>query len=479
MKRKRVKNDTEKQICIGCIVNTDFLRNYLHIHNDEYIKASFVRVVINWCKDFYKEYESAPKQHIQEIFKKNKKHLNEDDFDLIEDFLVKLSREFEQMSEFNLAYIQDEALKYVQQRAVEVHNDELKQLNKLGDTEKVKEAMESFSLPEYNSFEYVEPFSDANALREAFEESTQPLFKFKGALGQMVNDYMTKGSLIGVMAPEKRGKTWWLIEFAKRAMAYRLNVAFFGVGDMSQNQMIRRIMVSIAGVSDKEKFCGEVEVPVYGEWIDGDDEDDGKELIVETETEVIKEPLDWRVALKRAKGFKKMMRKGKFRLSCHATDSVSVSDLRNICMQWKKEDGFVPDVILIDYADILAPEPGQREYRHQQNQTWKTLRKFSLDENFDQPLIIIPTQADAKSYNRKTLKRDNFSEDKRKYAHVTGMLALNQTDEEKQKQAMRLSWLLLRDGEFQEDNCCTVLQCLKKGQVHLQSFWKSSDENDE
>ena len=42
------------------------------------------------------------------------------------------------------------------------------------------------------------------------------------------------------------------------------------------------------------------------------------------------------------------------------------------------------------------------------------------------PLVVTATQADANSYDRTSLKMSNFSEDKRKLAHVTAMYGLNQ-----------------------------------------------------
>ena len=40
----------------------------------------------------------------------------------------------------------------------------------------------------------------------------------------------------------------------------------------------------------------------------------------------------------------------------------------------------IPDVIIVDYADILAPEDTrQSEKRHQVDETWKALRRLSQE----------------------------------------------------------------------------------------------------
>ncbi|MBT9138972.1 MAG: hypothetical protein DDT31_01552 [Syntrophomonadaceae bacterium] len=126
-------------------------------------------------------------------------------------------------------------------------------------------------------------------------------------------------------------------------------------------------------------------------------------------------------------------------------------------------DDFAPDVIVIDYADILASDY-KGEFRHQENEKWKALRRLSQSRKC---LVITATQTDTDAYKKKSITLDNFSEDKRKYAHVTGMLTLNQTPEEKEAGTMRLNWLLLRDGEFGGNNEVTVAQALRIGQPML------------
>ena len=114
--------------------------------------------------------------------------------------------------------------------------------------------------------------------------------------------------------------------------------------------------------------------------------------------------------------------------------------------------------MIIDYPDILAPEDPRQEKRHQINDTWKALRRLSQVLHC---CVIAPTQADADAYKGKTQSMSNFSEDKRKMSHVTGMLGLNQTDEEKMAGVMRLNWIVLREAEFVSSQCLYVAQCPK------------------
>lgn len=105
----------------------------------------------------------------------------------------------------------------------------------------------------------------------------------------------------------------------------------------------------------------------------------------------------------------------------------------------------------VDYADILAPiDPRVEPFREQINMTWKALRGLSQKKHC---LVVTATQADADSYTAWRLSRENFSEDKRKLSHVSGMVGINQTQAEKDRGLYRLNWVLLRELDFSESKC--------------------------
>ena len=109
-------------------------------------------------------------------------------------------------------------------------------------------------------------------------------------------------------------------------------------------------------------------------------------------------------------------KKSRIKLSTHANGTLTIGKIKSILQKWKRE-GFIPDLILIDYADLIVSNT-KVDVRHQIDGIWKQLRGLSQEYNC---LIVSPTQADAKSYETDLLTLKNFSEDKRKFAHVTAM----------------------------------------------------------
>jgi replicative DNA helicase len=180
---------------------------------------------------------------------------------------------------------------------------------------------------------------------------------------------------------------------------------------------------------------------------------------------VYDQPLDWKTAWKALQVYSKK-RGDCLKLSTHPNSSLTVPGLNAILHQWEVERDWKADVIIIDYADILAPENGRDESREATNKIWKRLRGLSQERH---SLVITATQADAQSYSQATIGRNNFTEDKRKLAHVTGMIGINATDAEKVEGICRLNWIVLRENEFSEDTCVHVAGCLGIGQPAILS----------
>ena len=156
-----------------------------------------------------------------------------------------------------------------------------------------------------------------------------------------------------------------------------------------------------------------------------------------------------------------------FKLSTHPNSTLNINKIRSILDKWEEREGFVPDVILIDYADILAPERNNIEFRHQQNESWKAMRALSQERH---ACVLTVTQAAATSYGKANLDLSDFSEDKRKYAHVTGMFVLNQTPEEKRSGIIRFGALMVREDAFDINHNVHVLQCLQIGRPYISSY---------
>jgi uncharacterized protein with PIN domain len=507
----------ERRITVGAIVSTEFLALMSDYYEPDYIEAPEARLLLSWCLDYFKNHKKAPNRDIQEIFYVKKADLEEDRADFIADALADMSDEFD-AEKFNYDYLWAQVKKHFKARHLELHSDRIKGYLEADDVESAEMEAEQYHPPKSVEVEGIYPFEDRAAVRQAFEYDVEPLFRFPGAFGTIVNEEFTRGSFVNWLAPEKRGKSFLLSECMYRAIAEGNDTAFFQAGDMSQGQQIRRNAIWLTKKSYKKQYCGPLYVPVLDclkNQMDECDYEEGscneaeapfahattKQMESKTYADYIAlfkqhpdylpctkcrkkygwtgafwyrerkavDPLTAKEAVRAMQAFGKKYR-ARLKLATYSNETLTTSIMRNQLWLWEHRENFVPSVIIVDYADLLGADKDIRSmpFRDQQNKIWQRQRAIAQDYN---ACYITASQADAASYDTNILKANNFSEDKRKNAHVTAGFGLNQTDDEKLKGIMRINSYLARDNDFSVSRTVNVLQRLQIGRPHLGSYF--------
>jgi len=183
--------------------------------------------------------------------------------------------------------------------------------------------------------------------------------------------------------------------------------------------------------------------------------------------EVKAEPLSTNKAIAKAERMAKKIAASKLMMSCHPTGTLSVERMNQILSKWEASHQFVPDVVVIDYADLLAFGAGRMDYRHQINEVWKAMRALSQSWHC---LVLTATQADAASYDSSFVVERNYSEDKRKYSHVSMIITLNQTPMEKAESVLRIGRMFVREDDYSSRKFTTVLDGRVVGRPYLGSL---------
>jgi len=499
---KRPETLIEREIATGCIVDGSFLRQIQQLLSPALFETELLKWVWKWCSEYYTRYEDAPGRDIETIFADHRD--NPEEPELIEQFLQSISDEYEREG-FNRNYVMDRAEDFARRQKLKTMQTELQQAIARGDNDAAEAAIANYSRPSLPKAEAIDPFTDEEAIRSAFEEEdTESLITFPGALGEFINPKLRRDCLVSLLGPNKRGKSYWLQEFALRACRAGRRVLYIDAGDMGRRRVIRRKHSRLAGRSMDKADCGVKSVPVLdcifnqantctepqrvcdvgmvGEQENTDPHDwpdDYKPCnpkicggcnvfkgAVSYKTVNIKTPLTWEEGLEKGRRFKKATGFD-YKLLCYSAGSVCVADVENRIRVMEEFEGFIPDVIIYDYADILAPEDKQKDQRSQINDTWISLRRQSQDWR---ALVIAATQADAEAFDATILRPKNFTEDRRKLDHVTSCIGLNQKGDEKRKGIMRLNEMAAREEYFEITDTVSVLQCLDMGMPHLGSF---------
>lgn len=413
-----------------------------------------------WCVSYFRKYAKAPNKAIEGLFARwAAEHAGDKEtVGLVEDFLAGLAGEYASKAKsLNPEFVVDQAAEHFNEVRLARLRDEIDGDISAGKGSDAFKRLANFRKVEIGLGSYVKVFQDEDAWKRAVRSGVQAesLVKYPGALGEFYGPALARDNFVAFLAPMKRGKSFLMYDLAHRAVMQRRRVAYFQVGDLTEDQQLARIAVRtlrrpLRASKYRYPVSIEKDKPVW-------------------EERVVKDSITEEEAWARAKKWhleKVKSADDYLRLSTHANSSLTVEALNARLEDWQA-DGWVPDIVVIDYADILAAPPGYSESRDGVNHNWKALRRLSQERHC---LVVTATQANAASFNERNLDMSHFSEDNRKFAHVTGMVGLNQVDEEKKAGVMRLNWIVLREQEFHRRDFVCVVPCLAIGDPCVLSF---------
>lgn len=409
--------------------------------------SRWANLVGGMCVEYYAKYKEPVGDRILGVFTQmcDENSLDSDVVTAIELFIQYLSDEFDRKSHHS-DYVLDVADRLFNRISIERCLLKSKDLLDQGRVDDAYGLITQIGKVELGQSSYVEPGSDISAWDSAFDvERNRPLVTYPGDAGAFFGDAFTRGSLYSFMAPDKTGKSFYLLDFAYRAVRKRNRVAFFDTGDNNQDEVLQRLASRSSRLPSR---AGDILLPTG--W------DDSGDAILKSFT---CDAVDY------IKGYREFSKvcfdPGALRVSCHPNSSLSVAGMVSILADWDR-DGWRPDVVIIDYADILAPPIGVKDPQDQIDETWKQLRRLSQSRYC---LVMTATQTNAAVYGRESslIGRRNFSGRKTKLATVNGMIGINMSDDEKKKGMARLNWLVRRKGMYTESAYVQVAGCLAIG----------------
>lgn len=435
--RRKIEGSTERGILTAMIVSTEFLKNIRNSYKTEYFQTPFTKTVAQWAKDYFDEFDQAPGATIQAIFENKKKEiLEETQEELIESFLSSISKEYEMQDVFNVSYWLDQASKYFQKRSFQILADEINSAAHQDDLLSAQSAYDAFKVSTAQRTSGFSIIHDADRVNETIQKSqSEELFKMPGDLGELLHPFHRE-DVIAVVGPAKRGKSFWLSEIGVRAMLARLKVLFISL-EMNEPQMLNRVYRSLLAAPKRD---GIVRIPEFDE-----------QGYVTQREEERKGLTDVAVAAKR-RSLSRMI-KGDFHLCCYPAFSAGINQFRQYS-DHLATNGFVPDVVVVDYADIVRAQ-NKTDPRHQIDEVWRGLKSFAQERKC---LVATASHSNKMTFNR-DIKSSDMSEDNRKLNHVSLAWALNQHMEEKKDQITRVRILEHRHEE-NTGREVKVLSCL-------------------
>jgi hypothetical protein len=426
-----------RKILMQAIMSTEFLKQIRGFADTKLLTDTYSKYILQWCFEFYDQFQEAPKQAIQSIYENKSAYvLRESDAKMIEDVLASISSEF--IVQGNTEYYVEQAELYFNKLGLKKLVDEI---GKLADKGRIDEAINKvakFRKVDRLTPQGVDLLDNDLVIDEAFNDKVDALFKFPGPLGEVLGSF-NRGDLSAVIGPQKRGKSFMLMETATYAMQMGLKVWFISL-EMTRNQVVRRMWQQwMDSVAEPQT----VTIPYFDE--------EGN--ICERYEE--REPVPTEEMVKMRRKFRNNLRDAGFKIYYYPKNNFKVTDLKILLENQMLYHNEIPDMVVIDYASIMAPER-HADKRFELDQIWADLSSVALQFNIH---IMTASQANKNTFGR-DIEQGDSAEANSITAHVALMFALNQTPENKRQHCMRVATMFARHKEFQTDDQVVLLQNL-------------------
>jgi replicative DNA helicase len=134
---------------------------------------------------------------------------------------------------------------------------------------------------------------------------------------------------------------------------------------------------------------------------------------------------------------------GHFKLRDHASGTLKPSQLHRLIDNYRA-DGIIFDLVIVDYADIMAAEYRSDSLQENLRTIYIDLRALAHELNC---AVLTATQTNRDGAKASTAKATDVGDDWNKARTVDLMLGINATDAEKAAGEARLTWLLSRNSE--------------------------------
>lgn len=489
--KKASIDNIEELITVSLILDSEYARRIQHKINLDHITSKHYKLISNWCLDYVAKYGKAPGRAIEEIYEVESHRLQEDLQDQVLSVLESLSDRYTDKT-FNTEYIYNKSITYIDRQELLVRARNVihyVEKDDIGNARNVIRGYNEIKQDVVSDGVFLNP-ENFYKVKEGLGDG---IFKLSGSMGKLIGD-LHRGWFGAFLAPMKKGKTFFLCDWAIEGFLQGLKVVLFSL-EMRDQDIDRRLFTALAAEpiepctllipqfdckKNQNGTCNRKErrssVALYepdddgnGEKPDFDEADTSYQVCNECrkdkELKRFYHPESWFEEVKfkgitwddvrpdRRKGRLKVYNEKNFRRFCPPIGTVPFSYIEETLIDLELTDGFVPDLVVVDYADLI--ESNLKEYRHKIDDIWKKHARLAVEKDC---LVLTASQSNKEGFNTRSLHEGSAAEDVRKNAHVTVMLGINQSKklQEREKGLLRVNLLFHRYKEIISAECLTT-----------------------
>lgn len=409
------------------------------------------QVIARAALSFWQEFRAPPKDHLVDLVLAQTPDLDQAD-------VLNVLRGLSELApRLNLAYIEQRLLRFLRREDMRgrlYRAIDLLAQDKLDDAQETLTERTSFrELSKPLSFGSLATLSNylLNRSESRYLCGIEPLDRF--GIGP------ARKEMYLVMAPAKRGKSWWLIHLAKQALLARARVLHITL-EMRREQVLQRYTQSFMAVGKRPLEATRVarfarpEHSLLARGIEFDPL--GKvEGLLTASGEINSD------VFKRAD---RLQERFDLRIEEFPSRSTTVSDIESCMDRLEREERFVADMVVLDYGDLL--KVNAERLRTELSARFIELRALAQTRNV---AMVTATQTNRQSLSAALVTEAHTSEDYSKIMTADYAITYSQTPVEKKLGVARLYVAAGRDE--QDKQVVLISQNYGIGQFCLDAAW--------
>jgi len=403
--------DFQTQITALAAADSEFMRRIAHLLKPQFFEDVGEASVVNIALEYYKKYNSAPgRAALIQTFKDQVANgiIRRDLVPVVKDTLNKIKG----FPISDRAFVEEKVAEFARHQAVSlailksVDLIEKKKFDKI--EEEVRAAIQIGVNEDGDAYDYFEKIGDRTTIRIDDASGIRPARGITTGNLKLDELLYHKGwgrkELATIMGGAKSGKTTALIGFAKAASLKGFNVLYATL-EVSSTIIAERLDASLS----------DTEVKQLGSHIHD----------VKAKIEAL------------------AAKAGALKIHEFPSGTFSPNMLRGLIHRYAAQ-GMKFDLVVVDYADIMAPNFRYNDPIENSKSVYVDLRAIASEEDV---AMLTATQTNREGYKATVAKAEHVAEDFNKVRTVDLMISINITDEERSKGEARLYFAASRNQE--------------------------------
>ena len=412
----------------------------------EAFDSRFYRDIASKAIDYFDKFGQAIGEHIADELEDE---LTGDDRRKAEMYERLLDRLFTAQEQVNAKYVVAKLREFVRQQALKGSIMEASRMLLEGDLNAAEEELERGMRTRTDAFDPGLNLMDpAQALR--FLDQEEEVFPTGIRALDRMGVGPGRGQLFLFIAPPKRGKSWLLTSIGVNSMLRRLRVLHVTL-EMSEDLVAKRYMQAMFSYMAKE-----------GKGVEYQRFDRTTDSRLAMKTVTVERPHLRQPEARAALAEKISKMRVPIRVKGFPTGSLTIGQLRTFMMMLERTENFVPDVVLLDYIDLVKINPSR--VREETGAAAKDFRGLMVEFNC---AGVSATQGNRSSSKSRMVDEHHVAEDFSKIATSDTVVTFSRTDAEKE---LGLARLTVTNARSEQDRFSVLVsQAYQIGQFSMDS----------